>query len=329
MSSVPGTVPLTAPAETGAVARTLRRHKREISVAAAYALLLLVLAVFRPAFYERQFFDTWVSAAPTLVLACGMTLVILCRQIDISVGSQVSLCAVLAALAAREGLPMPLVAVLAVAVGAVFGAVNGWLVAFCGLPSIVVTLATMVVLQESLRWARQGEAVRDLPDNFQWFGLSQSGGEWALIGIALVVFAAAAFATNKLAGGRAAYAVGSDPEAARLAGVRPRRVVCSVFVLTGALAGLAALMQAVRQPQVDVASGLGLELEVIAAVVVGGTAITGGRGTLVGTLLGVALLVAIRPTLGFLGLQVEWERAAQGLIILLAVASDGLMRRAR
>jgi rhamnose transport system permease protein len=123
--------------------------------------------------------------------------------------------------------------------------------------------------------------------------------------------------------------VGSDPEAARLAGIRPRRVVFSVFVLTGGLAGLAALMLAVRQPQVDVVAGLGLELQVIAAVVVGGAAITGGRGTLLGTLLGVALLGAIRPTLGFLGLRAEWERAVHGMIILLAVASDGLFRRGR
>src|SRR5688500_1062378 len=166
MSTSPSaTTPLLAAhdAKAGAVARTARRHGREIAVAAAYGLLLLVLAVSRPAFYERQFFDTWVSAAPVLVLACGMTLVILCRHIDISVGSQVSVCAVVAALAAREGVPMPLVALAAVGAGAVFGMINGWLVAWCGLPSIVVTLATMVMIQEPLRWAREGEAVRGLP----------------------------------------------------------------------------------------------------------------------------------------------------------------------
>ena len=323
------TVPVVDARADGAVARLLRRRGRELSVAAAYATLLLALAVLRPGFYERQFFDTWVSAAPVLVLACGMTLVILCRHIDISVGSQVSVCAVLAALAAREGVPMALVPLVAVGAGAAFGAVNGWLVAACGLPSIVVTLATMVMIQEPLRWAREGEAVRGLPANFQWFGLTQSGGEWSLVAISLLVFAAVAFVATFIAAGRAAYAVGSDPEAARLAGIRPRRVVFFVYVLVGALAGLAALMQAVRQPQVDVVAGLGMELEVIAAVVVGGAAITGGRGTLVGTLLGVALLGAIRPTLGFLGLQAEWERAVHGLIILLAVASDGLLGRGR
>jgi rhamnose transport system permease protein len=308
-------------------ARATRRHGREVAVGAAYAALLLALAVFRPAFYERQFFDTLVSAAPVLVVACGMTLVILCRHIDISVGSQVSVCAVLAALAAREGVPMPLVALVAVGAGALFGCLNGWLVAGCGLPSIVVTLATMVMIYEPLRWAREGEAVRGLPETFQWFGLSQSQGEWLLIAVAATVLILLLLVTRYVAAGRAVYAVGSDPEAARLAGIRSRRVVFVVYVLAGALAGLAALMQAVRQPQVDVVAGLGLELEVIAAVVVGGAAITGGRGTLVGTLLGVALLGAVRPALGFLGLQAEWERAVHGLIILLAVASEGLFRR--
>lgn len=326
---------VTAVADPGAAeARALapasrRRHGREVAVAVAYAALLLALAVFRPAFYQRQFFDTLVSAAPVLVLACGMTLVILSRHIDISVGSQVSVCAVLAALAARQGVPMPLVALLAIGAGAMFGLVNGWLIALCGLPSIVVTLATMVMIYEPLRWAREGEAVRGLPEWFQWFGLSQAQGEWLLIGVAAVVFVALSLMTRYVAAGRAVYAVGSDPEAARLAGIRPRRVVFFVYVLMGALAGLAALMQAVRQPQVDVVAGLGLELEVIAAVVVGGAAITGGRGTLVGALLGVALLGAIRPALGFLGLQAEWERAVHGLIILLAVALEGLFRRRR
>jgi rhamnose transport system permease protein len=281
---------------------SLGRYKRELPVAAAYAALLLALALFRPDFYHRQFRDTWISAAPVLVAAVGMTLVILARQIDISIGSQISVCAVLGALAAKSGLPMPLVLLCAVACGAAFGAVNGWLVAFRGLPSIVVTLATMVILQESLRWAREGAAVRGLPPRFQWFGLSQGGGEWLLILTAGALFLLFAWASGWLAAGRAVYAVGSEPEAARLAGVRPRRVTFVVFVLMGALAGLA-------------------------AVVVGGTAITGGRGTLVGTLIGVALLGAIRPTLAFLNLQPEWERAVQGLIILLAVAGNAIDRR--
>jgi rhamnose transport system permease protein len=127
-----------------------------------------------------------------------------------------------------------------------------------------------------------------------------------------------------LKAGRAVYATGSDPEAAFLVGVRPRRVTFSVFIIMGALTGLASLLGAVQLPQVDPTAGKGLELEVIAAVVVGGVAISGGRGTLVGVLLGVALLATIEPALVFFKIEASWGKVFEGAIILLAVASDAV-----
>jgi rhamnose transport system permease protein len=307
----------------------IARHLRELSVAAAYAALLLVLAVAAPSFFREQFRASLVASAPVLAAAVGMTLVILARQIDISIGSQFSICGVVAGLLAKQGLPMPLVAAGTLAAGAAMGAVNGAFVAGMRLPSIVVTLATMVTLRESLRWAREGEFVRDLPAGFQWFGAGQTAGQWIVLGVALAVFLIFAWGLRNLAAGRAVYATGSDPEAARLAGIRPKRVVFSIFVLMGALAGLASLLNAVRFADVDPNSGAGLELQVIAAVVVGGTAVSGGRGTPLGTLLGVALLATIGPALVFLHVSPQWEKAIQGVIILAAVASDGLNRRGR
>ncbi len=140
--------------------------------------------------------------------------------------------------------------------------------------------------------------------------------------LAVLVFASFAWALRRLGAGRAIYAVGSDAEAARLAGIEPRRVVFGVFVLMGALSGLAALLNAVRFSVVPGNPGIGLELKAIAAVVVGGTAITGGRGTVVGTLIGVALLGTIGTALTFLGINPFWEKAIQGAIILAALASD-------
>ena len=310
--------------------RILERYKRELSVALAYALLLLLLAARAPSFYEADhLLRVLVRNAPVLVAAVGMTLVILARHIDISVGSQLSLCAVTAGLLARAGVPMPLVVLGTVLTGAALGAVNGALVAGVGLPSIVVTLATLVVFRQGLLWWREGTFVEDLPSSFQWFGLGQSGGQWVIVLLALAVFAAFAWGLRYLAAGRAVYATGSDPEAARLAGVRPRRVVFAVFVVLGALVGLAALLSAVRLPQVDPKEGEGLEMQVIAAVVVGGVAISGGRGTALGALLGVALLGAVAPALVFLGAQPYWEKAIQGGIILVAVAADAIRLRRR
>jgi rhamnose transport system permease protein len=299
------------------------RYRRELSVAVTYGALLLVLAVAAPRFFLLEPLRAYaVSNAPLLVAALGMTVVILCRQIDISIGSIFSICGVVAGLLAREGLPILLVALGTLVAGGSLGAINGALVAGLGLPSIVVTLATLAIGREALRYAREGEFVRNLPAGFQWFGAGQAVGQYLVVGIALVVFIALAWALRYLAAGRAVYATGSDPEAARLAGIRPRRVVFGAFVMMGALAGVAALLNAVRFGDVDPSAGTGLELQVIAAVVVGGVAISGGRGTLLGTLIGVALLGSIGRALVFLQISAQWEKAIQGLIIILAVASE-------
>src|SRR5439155_24056981 len=160
----------------------VRRFQRELSIAAAYAVLLLLLLCASPSFFRsNQFIATLIAAAPLLVAAVGMTLVILSRHIDISIGSQLSLCGIAAGLLAKAGLPMPGVAATVVLLGGLLGAMNGALVAGLGLPSIVVTLATMVILREGLRWWREGEFVRDLPASFQWFGFEQDAGQWLIV----------------------------------------------------------------------------------------------------------------------------------------------------
>jgi rhamnose transport system permease protein len=299
------------------------RYKREISVAVAYLVLLGILAAFAPRFYQGdKFLNILVASAPVLVAAVGMTLVILSRNIDISIGSQFAICGIVAGLLAKTGMPMPLVGIATMAVGAAMGATNGAFVALLGLPSIVITLATMVIFREVLRWWRMGESVKNLPSDFQWFGLGQGAGQWVIIGVALATFVVFAWGLRYVSAGRTVYATGSDPEAAWLVGVRPGRVVFAVLTLMGALTGLAALLNSVRFAQVDPLAGTGLELQVIAAVVVGGVAISGGRGTLAGVLFGVALLGTIGSALVFLGAEAYWDKALQGAIILIAVASD-------
>ena len=305
------------------------RYTREISVGVAYLALLGVLAVAAPSFFQSQLSATWVSSSAVLVAAVGMTLVILARHIDISIGSQFSVCGVVAGLAASAGCPMPVVAAIAMGTGAAMGAINGVFVAMVGLPSIVVTLATMVILREGLRWCARGRGGAQSSAGFSVVRLHAAGGAMdhrrhGACGVRCVCLGDAIPGA-----GRAVYAVGSDAEAARLAGIRPRRVVFAVFVLMGLLTGLAAVLNAVRFAIVDANAGAGLELTVIAAVVVGGTAVSGGRGTLVGTLFGVLLLGTIGPALVFLQAESQWEKAIQGLIILVAVAFDGFSVRRR
>jgi len=306
----------------------LRRHQRELATLGAYAALLLAVGIIAPSFFNAaNWRDLAVGNAPVLIVAVGMTLVILAGQIDISVGSQFAVCSVAAGWLAKAGVPVPLLVLLVPAVGALMGAVNGAFVAKLKMPAIVVTLAMLVAWRDALRWVTEGAWVQGLPADFQWFGLGQGAGQWLIVGVALAVLAGAGWALRNLGAGRAVYAVGADAEAARLVGIEPGRVVFRVFVLMGLVTGLAALLNAVRFSSVPGNVGTGLELKAIAAVVVGGTAITGGRGTLAGTLVGAALLGTIGTALTYVGINPFWEKAIQGAIILAALISDVVLGR--
>lgn len=306
----------------------LGRHKREFSALLAYVGLLIVVGVIAPSFFSAgNLRDLALNNAPVLLVSIGMTLVILVGEIDISVGSQFAVCSVVAGWLAKEGLPIPLLLPAVVLIGAAMGAVNGILVGRLRLPSIIVTLAMLVAWRDGLRWATQGAWIQDLPSSFQWFGLGQRLGQTVIVVVALAVLISFSWVLYNLRVGRAIYAVGSDAEAARLAGIEPRRVVCGAFMMMGALAGLAALLNAVRFAEVPSNAGLGLELKAVAAVVVGGTAITGGRGTMAGTLIGAALLGTIGTALTFAGINPFWEKAIHGAIILAALMSDVVLGR--
>ena len=305
----------------------MKKSTRELSVAGVLALLLVAMAILAPAFFQPQpLRSLLVREMPALIVACGMAFVIIAREIDISVGAQFSVCSVVAGLLAVRGWPLPLVLGAAMGTGALMGLANGALVALARLPSIVVTLATMVTLRQGLNLVRQGEFV-NLPDGVQWFGLSQTAGQWLVLAAAGGLLAVLAWGSRHVAAGRFVYAVGSDADAARLAGIDPARVTLGVFVFLGGLTGLAAMLNLVQSPQIQPLVGSGLELKVIAAAVVGGVAISGGRGSLWGVLAGLLLLATIPPALTHLHLEAYWEKAIQGAIILLAAASDGFARK--
>lgn len=304
------------------------RYKREISAAIAYILLLLAVGVVAPAFFGvANLGDLLINNAPILLISIGMTLVILVGEIDISVGSQFAVASVVAGYLAKTGMPLPILFISVLLIGAAMGAVNGVLVGWLKLPSIIVTLAMLVAWRDGLRWTTEGAWVQNLPENFQWFGLGQTTGQILIVAIPLIIFVVFAWILRNLNVGRAIYAVGSDAEAARLAGIKPQNVVFGIFTVMGALVGIAALLNAVRFSAIPSNAGIGLELKAVAAVVVGGVAITGGRGTLVGTLIGVALLGTIGTALTFAGINPFWEKAIQGAIILAALVSDVLLKR--
>ena len=306
----------------------MKAGRREWPCVAALLLLYAVMAFAAPGFFSaNNLRDVALSNLSTLLVASGMTFVIVAGEIDISVGSLFGVASVLLGLLAKSGLPMLLLFLASVILGSALGSINGLIVSRLQAPSIVVTLATMVAWREGLRWLTGGAWVEGLPGSFQWFGFSQTNGEVILLAVTLGLFLALVWASRNLSFMRAIFASGSDKEAARLAGIPVPLVISFIFVLIGALTGLAALLNAVRFSDVPANSGMNLELTAIAAVVVGGTPITGGRGSLWGTFAGVALLGSIGPALTFLGTGAYWTKAIQGAIILLTVFFDALNSR--
>lgn len=298
-------------------------RQRAVAIGIFWVLLLAVLAWRAPGFFTySNVRDIAVINAPALIIALGMTVVILAGEIDVSVGSQFAVASVVAGLLAKAGLPLPATALLTALTGALLGGINGVLVSCLGVPSIVATLAAMAFWRELLRWFTQGAWVQGLPAGFQWLGLSQGQGEMAILGCAALLFGLMTWCLRNVQAGRAVYAIGSQRESARLAGIPVRLLSCGVFTLLGALTGIAALLDSVRFSEIQSGAGAGLELKAISAVVIGGTSITGGKGNLRGTLLGASVLAVIAPALTFLGINAFWEKAIQGAIILGAIVLE-------
>lgn len=301
----------------------MTKRGRELTIFAALAILSGYLSVtqsnFRDAFTVATILT---NAAYVAVVGIGMTMVIVAGQIDISVGSMLAVCALSAGTLARAGLPMPLVVLASLAVGLGMGALNGGLVAYLRIPSIIVTLATLTVLRGAIVWWTQGYWVMPLPAGWKVLGTTHLLGlplpVW--VGWATVLTASALLAHTVF--GRDVYAVGSHPRAAQLRGIDTARVTFWVFALNGLLVGLATMLHVTRFSMVQTQEGLGLEFLVITAVVVGGTNIFGGSGTVVGTYLGVLLLTVTSSALTFLGIPATWDQAIRGAFILLAVTAD-------
>ncbi len=318
----------------------LQRRIRPEQIREFSLLLLIVVAVlfFGSAidnYYTSRTFNRIASSVMIItVVAVGQTLVVLTRNIDLSVGSIVGCTAYFAGvrIAADNGLPAIVPVLIAVALGAAMGAVNGVLVAWGRVPSIIVTLGTLAIFRGLLVDYSGARTVTtdslppwlvDLPrlDLFTIAGLHVK----VMVALALAIVIVFQLATSYLNFARQFYALGSNPDAAELMGLPTRRIVLTAFVLSGALAGLAGFMTLARFGNITVEAGRGLELEVVAAAVVGGVNIFGGSGTVTGAMLGGVMIGTLEQSLLRLQINEFWRDAVMGLLILLAVASDAVI----
>ena len=300
---------------------------RELGIVLALVALIGVTAAVNPRFLSPQSIrDLVLAAAILVVLAVGQTVVVITRNIDLSVGSVLGLSAYAAGslLQAAPGTPVVVALLVGAGVGAACGLVNGALVRFGNVPALVVTLGTLYVYRGICFFWAGGQQINadELPPGFLAFGTAAVlGVPWLLI-IALAVVLVAGFVLRSYRSGRELYAMGSNPQAAVLAGVPVGRRVMAAFLVSGALAGLAGVLFAARFGTVDAASGTGDELEVVAAVVVGGVAVFGGSGTVYGAAVGALLLTTIGSALPVLAIDQFWQGAIVGALILAAIGTD-------
>ena len=300
---------------------------RELGILLALVLLVGITTITNPRFLATQSVrDLLLGATILAIMAVGQAVVIITRNVDLSVGSTLGLSAYASAsiLIAAPGTPGIGVIVGGALLGAALGAVNGGLIAVARVPALVVTLGTLYVFRGLLYiWAggRQVNA-SDLPASFLRLGTATVLGVPVLALIALVVVLVAGYFLRSYRSGRELYAVGSDPAAARLSGIAVGRRVFTAFVVSGMLAGLAGALYAARFGTLDANAGSGSELDVVAAVVVGGVAIFGGSGSVYGAALGAVLLTTIGAALPVLGIDPFWQRATVGALILAAIGLD-------
>ncbi|QFU86452.1 ABC transporter permease [Amycolatopsis sp. YIM 10] len=327
------TVDDSAAVERGGSARRLadRAGKvRELGILLALLLVVGGTALSNPRFIEAQSVrDLLLNASIVALLAVGQTIVVITRNVDLSVGSVLGLAAFLTAdtFASNENLPVVAGVALGVLIGLACGAANGLVVALGRVPSLVVTLGTLYVfrgLDFALASGQQVNAA-DLPESLLALGSGRLLGVPNLVLITLVVVLAAWFFLRSYRSGRQLYAMGSNPDAAVLAGIPVRRRTFTAFAVSGAIAGLAGALWAARYGTVDAAAGTGLELQVVAAVVVGGVAIFGGSGTVLGAALGALLLSTIAGSLVVLGVPAFWQQAITGALLLVAISIDRLV----
>jgi rhamnose transport system permease protein len=303
---------------------------RELGLLVALALLVGGTYLAEPRYLSAQNLrDIGLNVALVALLAVGQTVVVISRNIDLSMGSVLGFTAFATGslFADHPGIAIPLVIAISVAIGAGFGAINGALVSFGRVPSLVVTLGTLYIIRGAdFAWAsgRQINAA-DMPDKFLELGSNSIAGIPVLTLIAFAVMLVAGFYLRSYRSGRELYAIGSNPDAAVLAGIRVGRRVFGAFVISGALAGLAGALYAARFGTIDAAAGTGQELAVVSAVVVGGVAIFGGSGTVYGAALGALLLACISSSLAVLRVNGFWEQAIIGALLLAAITIDRLL----
>lgn len=300
---------------------------REAGISIFILLLVLLVTLRAPSFLTLDNINNILLNISILtIVALAQTMVIITHGIDLSVSSMIGLVAMMVAFFVKENPDAPVIfsVLLGMALGSVLGTFNGLIISRGNVPPIIATLGTLSIYRGLVFFYSQGTWINsfELTKHFKMLSKGTPLGLPNIVIITLLVAVAVYYFLNHTRAGRDIYAVGTNPEAAQFAGISKQRVIFMVYVLSGLLSGLAAVLWASRFESAQTNTGAGFELQTVAASVVGGVSISGGVGTVPGVLLGALLLGIIQNSLTLIRISPFWQLAAQGLLILVAVISD-------
>jgi len=293
---------------------------RQYGLVLSFVLLCLALTLLSDRFLTpSNLLNVLRQATINGIIAVGMTYVILTSGIDLSVGSILALSTVVAASIMQSGQPVALALVVGLTLGTIMGLLNGLITAQAHIPPFVVTLGMMTIGRGLALTFTEGRPITGLPESFRFVGAGFLGPVPMPIVIFLAVFVVGYFVLTRTVVGESVYALGDNPVAGRLAGIRTGRVITLVYAVSGFLSALAGLILVARLNSAQPTAGLGFEFDAIAAVVVGGTSFAGGEGSLLGTLLGVLIIQVLNNGLNLLNVSSLWEGVVKGVVIALAL----------
>jgi rhamnose transport system permease protein len=304
---------------------------REAGISIFILILVIAVTLRSPTFLTvDNFQDILLNISILIIVSLAQTMVIITHGIDLSVGSMIGLVAMMVAFVMKQspGFSVVGAVVLGMALGAVLGSFNGLIISYGKVPPIIATLGTLSIYRGMVFFYSQGTWINsfELPKAFKLLSKGTPFGLPNMVIIAIVFAIVVYFFLNHTRTGRDIYAVGSNPDAAQVVGIRKQRIIFLVYLLSGIACGLAAVLWASRFESAQTNTALGFELQTVAASVVGGVSISGGVGTVPGVLLGALLLGIIQNALTIIRISPFWQLAAQGLLILIAVVTDKWIR---
>lgn len=300
---------------------------REAGISLIILILVVIVSMRAPSFLTADnFMDILMNISILVIVALAQTMVLITHGIDLSVSSMIGLVAMMVGFVLKQypGTPIIATVLLGMALGSVLGSFNGLIITFGNVPPIIATLGTQSIFRGLVFFYSQGTWINsyELPKTFKLLSKGTPLGLPNLVVFAIVVAILVFYFLKYTRTGRDIYAVGSNPDAAQFAGIRINRVKFLVYLLSGLLSGLAAVLWASRFESAQTNTALGFELQTVTASVIGGVSTSGGAGTVPGVLLGALLLGIIQNSLTLVRISAFWQLAAQGLLILIAVVSD-------